>query len=132
MVIKNRSRICLIISAAIILIALVLTVCGRGINLGIDFEGGLSMQYDMKTPVTSATVSAVLDGMGIKSSTVTVQGRDNNEAVIRIKDAKATGRRIQLDGYQSDVEEQQVEQLRRPDREVSHRRIGGVCHRGTR
>ena len=49
MVIKNRSRICLIISAAIILIALVLTVCGRGINLGIDFEGGLSMQYDLKT-----------------------------------------------------------------------------------
>ena len=48
MVIKNRSRICLIISAAIILVALVLTVCGRGINLGIDFEGGLSMQYDLK------------------------------------------------------------------------------------
>ena len=42
MVIKNRSRICLIISAAIILIALILTVCGRGINLGIDFEGAES------------------------------------------------------------------------------------------
>ena len=65
---------------------MLLTIFGHGINLGIDFEGGLSMQYDMKTSVTSATVSAVLDGMGIKSSTVTVQGRDNNEAVIRIKD----------------------------------------------
>ena len=86
MVIKNRSKICLIISGAIILVALILTLFGHGINLGIDFEGGLSMQYDMKTSVTSATVSAVLDGMGIKSSTVTVQGRDNNEAVIRIKD----------------------------------------------
>ena len=86
MEIKNRSRICLIISGAIIAIALILTLTGNGINLGIDFEGGLSMQYDMKTSVTSATVSAVLDGMGIKSSTVTVQGKDNSEVNIRIKD----------------------------------------------
>ena len=86
MEIKNRSRICLIISGAIILVALLLTVFGHGINMGIDFEGGLSMQYDMKASVTSATVSAVLDGMGIKSSTVTVQGRDDNEVNIRIKD----------------------------------------------
>ena len=86
MEIKNRSRICLIVSGAIILVALLLTIFGHGINLGIDFEGGLSMQYDMKTAVSSATVSAVLDGMGVKSSTVTVQGHDSNEAVIRIKD----------------------------------------------
>ena len=86
MKIKNRSRICLIISGAIILIAVLLTVFGHGINMGIDFEGGLSMQYDMKAAVTAADVSAVLDGMGIKSSTVTVQGKDNNEAIIRIKD----------------------------------------------
>ena len=86
MKIKNRSKICLIISGAIILVAMLLTVFGHGINLGIDFEGGLSMQYDMKTSVTSATVSAVLDGMGIKSSTVTVQGKDNSEVNIRIKD----------------------------------------------
>ena len=86
MVIKNRSRICLIISAAIILIALVLTILGHGINMGIDFEGGLSMQYDMQTAVTSSDVSAVLSNMGIATSTVTVQGRDNNEVNIRIKD----------------------------------------------
>ena len=86
MVIKNRSKICLIISGAIILVALILTLVGHGINLGIDFSGGLSMQYDMKTSVASSAVSAVLDGMGVKSSTVTVQGKDNNEVNIRIKD----------------------------------------------
>ena len=86
MVIKNRSKICLIISGAIIAIALILTLVGHGINLGIDFSGGLSMQYDMKAPVTSADVSAVLDGMGVTSSTVTVQGRNDNEVNIRIKD----------------------------------------------
>ena len=86
MEIKNRSRICLIVSGAIILVAVLLTIFGHGINLGIDFAGGLSMQYDMKAPVTSANVSAVLDGMGITSSTVTVQGRNDNEVNIRIKD----------------------------------------------
>ena len=86
MVIKNRSKICLTISAIIIIAALVLTLCGRGINLGIDFAGGLSMQYDMKAPVTSSDVSAVLDNMGITSSTVTVQGSENNEVNIRIKE----------------------------------------------
>ena len=86
MTIKNRSKICLIISAVIILVALGLHLAGQGINLGIDFAGGLSMQYDMKTPVTSADVSAVLDNMGVTNSTVTVQGRDNNEVNIRIKD----------------------------------------------
>ena len=98
MVIKNRSRICLIISGAIILIALLLTLFGHGINLGIDFEGGLSMQYDMKTAVTSADVTAVLQGMNITSSTVTVQGRDDNEVNIRIKDvAKDDIQKVQAD-----------------------------------
>ncbi len=98
MVIKNRSKICLIISAAIIVIALVLTLIGQGINLGIDFEGGLSMQYDMKTAVTSSDVSAVLTGMGIQSSTVTVQGSKNNEVNIRIKDvAKDDIQKVQSD-----------------------------------
>ncbi len=98
MAIKNRSKICLIISAIIIIAALVLTLCGRGINLGIDFAGGLSMQYDMKTPVTSADVSAVLDNMGITSSTVTVQGSNNNEANIRIKEiSKDDIQKVQAD-----------------------------------
>jgi preprotein translocase subunit SecF len=98
MTIKNHSRICLIISGAIILIALVLTILGHGINMGIDFEGGLSMQYDMKTAVVSNDVSSVLSGMGIATSTVTVQGRDNNEVNIRIKDvAKDDIQKVQSD-----------------------------------
>ena len=98
MVIKNRSRICLIISAAIILIALVLTVCGRGVNLGIDFEGGLSMQYDLKTAADKTDVDTVLSGMDISSYTVTVQGANDNEINIRIKDvAKDDIQKVQAD-----------------------------------
>ena len=109
MVIKNRSRICLIISAAIILISLVLTILGHGINMGIDFEGGLSMQYDMNTAVTSSDVSAVLSGMGIATSTVTVQGRDNNEVNIRIKDvAKDDIQKVQAD-FETGIKEKYPE-----------------------
>ncbi len=86
MVIKNRSKICLIISGVIIIAALLLTIFGHGVNLGIDFAGGLSMQYDMKTAVAAADVTASLESIGITKSTVQVQGRDNNEANIRIKD----------------------------------------------
>ena len=86
MVIKNRSKVCLIVSAAIVCLALILTVFGHGINLGIDFEGGLSMQYDLKHEIAKGDVEAVLDGMSVKSYTVTVQGSGNNEVNVRIKD----------------------------------------------
>ena len=86
MTIKNHSKVCLIISAAIICVALVLTIFGHGVNLGIDFEGGLSMQYDLKQAIAKGDVEAVLDGMNIQSYTVTVQGSGDNEANIRIKD----------------------------------------------
>jgi len=98
MVIKNRSKTCLIVSCAIVFIALMLTLFGHGINLGIDFEGGLSMQYDMKTAVLSSDVSDVLSSMGVSSSTVTVQGSGNNEVNIRIKDvAKDDIQKVQDD-----------------------------------
>ena len=86
MAVKNHSKVCLIISAAIMVIALIMTITGNGINLGIDFEGGLSMQYDLKTAANKDDVEAVLNGMGISSYTVTVQGSGNNEINVRIKD----------------------------------------------
>ena len=86
MVVKNRSRICLLISAAIIIAALLLTVFGHGINLGIDFEGGLSMQYDVKTAVNKAVIETALDKMDVGSYVVNVQGAKDNEINVRIKD----------------------------------------------
>ena len=84
--IKDRSKTCLIVSCAIIVLALLLTIFGHGINLGIDFEGGLSMEYDLKQTAVKGDLEGILNDMGVASYTVTYQGSGENEAVIRIKD----------------------------------------------
>lgn len=105
MVIKNRSRICLIISAVIIIAALLLHLFGMGINLGIDFSGGLSMQYDMKTAVNASDVTAVLDKMGVVDNTVQVQGANSNEVNVRIKNLdKDDVQKVQAD-FEAGVKE---------------------------
>ena len=71
----------LILSAAIILLAVVLTLCGRGMNLGLDFAGGLSMPYDLGQSASQPEVAALL-GSGY---TVIIQGDGRNEALVRMK-----------------------------------------------
>ena len=105
MVIKNRSRICLIISAVIIVAALLLHLFGMGINLGIEFSGGLSMQYDMKTAVNASDVTAVLDKMGVVDNTVQIQGANSNEVNVRIKNLdKDDVQKVQAD-FEAGVKE---------------------------
>ncbi|MDO4837708.1 MAG: protein translocase subunit SecF [Clostridia bacterium] len=84
MTVKNRSKICLMVSAAIMVIALVLTICGLGVNYGIDFSGGLSMEYTMGGTYNKADVEQILKDLNVGSFTLTEQGTD--EVNIRIKD----------------------------------------------
>ena len=49
---KNHLKPCAAISVAIMVVALVLTLTGHGMNLGIDFTGGTLMTYDPR-PDTS-------------------------------------------------------------------------------
>ena len=44
---KNRLKPCAVVSLAIMVIALVMTLMGQGMNLGIDFTGGTIMTYNM-------------------------------------------------------------------------------------
>ena len=85
MTVKNHSKICLIISAAIMVIALIMTLTGNGINMGIDFEGGLSMEYNLKAAGVKGDIEAILGDLGV-TSTVTYQGANEDQAIIRIKD----------------------------------------------
>ncbi len=87
MTVRNHSKICLIISGCIILIALIMTITGNGVNLGIDFAGGLSMEYKLNAEVDDAFIKGVLSDMNLET-TVTYQGEGGSEAVIRVKDVK--------------------------------------------
>ena len=75
----------LLLSIAIILVAVVLTLCGRGVNLGLDFAGGLSLPYDLGESAAQPEVAALLGG----EYTVTIQGENRNEALVRIKSVGA-------------------------------------------
>lgn len=86
MTVKNHAKICLIISASIMVVALLLSLFGHGINYGLDFTGGLSMQYDMGAAFDQADIESALKDLGISSFTITEQGRDTNEVIIRIKE----------------------------------------------
>lgn len=84
MKIQKRSRICLCISLAIMLIALVMSLTGHGINYGLDFAGGLTLQYDLGTETAAALdmadVNAAIEAQGIKEYNVTISG----EGALRI------------------------------------------------
>jgi len=84
--IQNRSKTCLIVSCAIMVVALILSIFGHGINMGIDFEGGLSMEYNLKQSAVKGDVEGILGDLGISSYAVSYQGEGEKEIVIRIKE----------------------------------------------
>ena len=101
MTIKNYSKQCLMISAGIMVLALLLSLFGMGINVGIDFSGGMSMQYTMGEAVTQSNVEGVLNGMGLKDYAVSVQGNSRDSINIRIKAIDEDG----VQGVQASITE---------------------------
>ncbi len=100
MKIQKRSRICLCISLTIMVVALVLSLTGHGINYGLDFAGGLNLQYsmgqDFAAGFDSRDVENALAGLGVTSSNVSVTG----EGVLQIR----------VPSLESDDEIQQLQQ----------------------
>ena len=100
MKIQKRSRICLCISLAIMVVALVLSLTGHFINYGLDFAGGLNLQYsmgqDFAAGFDSRDVENALAGLGVTSSNVSVTG----EGVLQIR----------VPSLESDDEIQQLQQ----------------------
>lgn len=101
MTVKNYSKQCLMISAGIMVLALLLSLFGMGINVGIDFSGGMSMQYTMGEAVTQSDVEGVLNGMGLKDYAVSVQGSSRDSINIRIKAIDEDG----VQGIQASITE---------------------------
>ena len=101
MTIKNYSKQCLMISAGIMVLALLLRLFGMGINVGIDFSGGMSMQYTMGEAVTQSDIEGVLNGIGLKDYAVSVQGTGKDSINIRIKAIDEDG----VQGVQASITE---------------------------
>ena len=101
MTIKNYSKQCLMISAGIMVLALLLSLFGVGINVGIDFSGGMSMQYTMGEAVTQSDIEGVLNGIGLKDYAVSVQGTGKDSINIRIKAIDEDG----VQGVQASITE---------------------------
>ena len=87
--IKNRMKPCLIVSLAIMAVALVMTLTGNGLNLGVDFTGGTLMTYSMGGQFEVSDVEAALAANGVTDAQIAKLG-DNTEVQIRIKDQENT------------------------------------------
>lgn len=84
MKIQNRSRICLCVSVGIMALALILSLFGLGINYGIDFAGGLNIQYNMGDAFAQSDVEEALKSLGVNEYTISVSGEDGHVAQIRV------------------------------------------------
>lgn len=84
MKIQNRSRICLCVSVGIMALALILSLFGLGINYGIDFAGGLNIQYNMGDAFAQSDVEEALKSLGVNEYTISVSGEGGHVAQIRV------------------------------------------------
>lgn len=89
--VKNRLKVCLVISCSIMLIALIMSIAGYGVVLGIDFAGGLNIKYNMNEQFDQADVESALSLANINDYTISKLGDDNTELQIRIKEISDEG-----------------------------------------
>lgn len=79
-------KVALLIPAVIIVAAIVLSLCGMGMNLGIDFTGGALLKYDMGGEFDIEGVYEALKTAGIDEYQVAKSGVDVQDTLqIRLK-----------------------------------------------
>ena len=87
---KNYLKPCAAISLAIMVIALVMTITGNGMDLGIDFTGGTIMTYNMGADFEVSDIEAALAANGVSGSQIAKTGEDGTQVQIRIADNENT------------------------------------------
>ncbi|MDO5378181.1 MAG: protein translocase subunit SecF [Clostridia bacterium] len=87
---KNHLKPCATVSIAIMVIALVMTLTGHGMNLGIDFTGGTLMTYNMGAQFEVADIEAALASSGVTDAQIAKTGEENTQVQIRISDKENT------------------------------------------
>lgn len=87
----GKTHIYLMISAAIVAVALIMSIFGFGMNLGIDFTGGSLLKYEMGGEFDVADVENALKEAGITESQIAKAGDGDakTELQVRTKDLGA-------------------------------------------
>ena len=67
----GNTRLFLCISGAIIVVALIMQICGAGLNLGIDFTGGSILNYSVGEDYDVNDVEAILNASGYTDNQIT-------------------------------------------------------------
>lgn len=88
--VKSHLKPCAALSIAIMIVALVMTLTGHGMNLGVDFTGGTIMTYNMGEQFETADVEAVLADNGITDAQIAKTGDNDTQVQIRISDKENT------------------------------------------
>ena len=88
--VKSHLKPCAALSIAIMIVALVMTLTGHGMNLGVDFTGGTIMTYNMGEQFEAADVEAVLADNGITDAQIAKTGDNDTQVQIRISDKENT------------------------------------------
>ena len=88
--VKSHLKPCAAVSIAIMIVALVMTLTGHGMNLGVDFTGGTIMTYNMGEQFETADVEKVLADNGISDAQIAKTGENDMQVQIRISDKENT------------------------------------------
>lgn len=88
---KGATRICLIISAAIMLAALALALGGRGAQPSMDIAGGLALEYRMNGAFEPADAKEALTAQGLEQFEVSKAGADETVLAVHVKNIAAEG-----------------------------------------
>jgi preprotein translocase SecF subunit len=82
--IKNHAKVFISISLTIMLVALVMSLLGYGVSLGIDFSGGLNIEYNMNSTFLQSDVETALRNQGLTDFKVATTGTAGTVLSIRI------------------------------------------------
>jgi len=85
---KNHAKTCAIVSASIVALALLLAIFGVGLNLGIDFTGGILLHYEIGETFSTDVVRDALAEQGVTGAQIAMAGPDRTELQARFQDVE--------------------------------------------
>ena len=83
--IVGRFKKLIIIPVALIVVAVVVSIIGGGLNLGVDFTGGTVVSVDMGEQFNSEEVLGVVEKVEGTGTGVSVTSSEGNQALVKIQ-----------------------------------------------